>query len=132
MRPENDIPGSPASWLCYANSDLELARVVRQPKVLLETLCFHTQQAAEKALKAVLVEHSIPFPKTHSVGRLLDLLPSSLHTPVEVQESASLTDYAVFSRYPGEIEDVEEEEYQNALRLAETVVKWAEDIIKQT
>jgi len=55
MSPEGRFPGSPADWLRYAHSDLELARVGRAPHVLLEELCFHAHQAAEKAIKAVLV-----------------------------------------------------------------------------
>ncbi len=53
MSPEDVEPGSPADWLRHAASDLKLARIARPPEVLLEALCFHAQQAAEKALKAV-------------------------------------------------------------------------------
>ena len=53
MPPEDIMPGSPSDWLRHACSDLELARVARTPKILLEGLCFHAQQAAEKALKAL-------------------------------------------------------------------------------
>ncbi len=35
MPHEGHFPGSPAEWLRYARSDLELARVKRPPKVLL-------------------------------------------------------------------------------------------------
>ncbi len=69
MSPEEVEPGSPADWLRHAPSDLELARIARPPEVLLEALCFHAQQAAEKALKAVLIAHRIPFPKTY-IGEL--------------------------------------------------------------
>ncbi len=57
-------PGSPGDWLRHASSDLELARIGRNSKVLHEDLCFHAQQAADKAVKAVLLWKSIPFPKT--------------------------------------------------------------------
>jgi HEPN domain-containing protein len=52
--------GSFQDWLVYARSDLELARRGKSPAILLETLCFHAQQAAEKALKAVLIHLGIP------------------------------------------------------------------------
>jgi len=51
-RPE---PGSPADWLRYAHSDLVLAETPPPTGVLLELLCYHAQQAAEKALKAALL-----------------------------------------------------------------------------
>jgi HEPN domain-containing protein len=36
--------------------------------------CFHCQQAAEKYLKALLVERSRPVPRTHILADLVDLL----------------------------------------------------------
>ena len=129
MPPDSPGPGSPADWLRHAASDLELARIARPRKVLREGLCFHAQQAAEKALKAALVAQGIPFPKTHNIKTLLDLLPQSITPPLEVQEAASLTDYAVVSRYPGDLEPVTEDEYREAVRLAETVVRWVESFI---
>ena len=130
MPHEGHFLGSPADWLRYARSDLELARVTRPDEVLFEGLCFHAQQAAEKALKAVLIAKGVPPPKTHNIRTLLDLLPQEVIAPQEIEDAASLTDYAVTSRYPGDFESVDEEEYKEAVRLAETVVIWAERIIQ--
>jgi HEPN domain-containing protein len=94
--------------------------------MLLEGLCYHAQQAVEKSLKALLVSRAIPFPKTHSIRMLLDLLQRDLSVPEAVQDAASLTEYAVTSRYPGEIEPVDNDEYREAIRLAEEVVSWVE------
>jgi hypothetical protein len=49
MPPEK---GSPQDWLIHAESDLQLAVTGKSPKVLFETLCFHTQQVAEKLNKS--------------------------------------------------------------------------------
>lgn len=130
MPHEGNFLGSPADWLRYARSDLELARVVRPDEVLFEGLCFHAQQAAEKALKAVLIAKGVPPPKTHNIRTLLDLLPQEVIAPQEIEDAASLTDYAVTSRYPGDFESVDEEEYEETVRLAENVVLWAERIIQ--
>jgi len=130
MPHEGHFLGSPADWLRYARSDLELARVVRPDEVLFEGLCFHAQQAAEKALKAVLIAKGVPPPKTHNIRTLLDLLPQEVIAPQEIEDAASLTDYAVTSRYPGDFEFVDEEEYKETVRLAENVVLWAERIIQ--
>ena len=130
MPHEGHFPGSPADWLSYARSDLELARVGRPAKVLFEGLCFHAQQAVEKALKAVLIAKGIPASKTHNIRTLLDLLPPDIILPKEVEDAASLTDYAVIIRYPGDFESVDEEEYKQAVQFAETVVLWAERIIQ--
>jgi HEPN domain-containing protein len=130
MQPNEMEPGEPGDRLRHAWSDLELARTRRNSKILLEDLCFHAQQTAEKALKAVLVFHSVPFPKTHNIRTLMDLLPEGLNLPEEAKEAASLTDYAVLTRYPGALEPVTEEEYIEAVRIAEAVVHWAEKIAK--
>ncbi len=75
MSHEEEIePGSPKDWLRHAFSDLELAHIAPNKKILLEDLCFHAQQATEKALKAVLVANGIPFPKTHNIRTLLEFL----------------------------------------------------------
>jgi HEPN domain-containing protein len=40
----------------------------------IEAVAVHSQQAVQKALKALLVWYQVEFPKTHDIKRLLDLL----------------------------------------------------------
>jgi HEPN domain-containing protein len=47
-----------------------------------------------------------------------------------VLEAAKLSDYAVEARYPGVSEPVSQEEYVEALRLAEDVMRWVEDLMR--
>ncbi|MYH63056.1 MAG: HEPN domain-containing protein [Caldilineaceae bacterium SB0675_bin_29] len=61
--------------------------------------CWHSQQAAERALKAALVLEGIDFPFTHDLNALRNLLPDSW--PVRA-DLAELTGWAVQARYPGE------------------------------
>jgi HEPN domain-containing protein len=129
MPPEEIEPGEPGDWLRHAWSDLELARTTRNSKILLEDLCFHAQQATEKALKAVLIFRSMPFLRTHNIRALMDLLPEDLNLPEEAKKAPILTDYAVLTRYPGDLEPVTEEEYKEAVRI-EMVVQWAEKMVK--
>ena len=96
----------------------------------MEGLCFYAQQAVEKALKAILIKYEIPFPRTHNIGILLDLIPIVLKIPERVQDSAILSDYAVITRYPSDLEPVDTNEYIRAVELAEYVVTWAEKIIR--
>ena len=56
----------------------------------------------------MLVSQVIPFPRTHNITTLLDLLPQGMVPPSEVEAAASLTDYAVLTRYPGNFEPVRE------------------------
>ena len=120
---------SPAEWMRYAKSDLQLARTPKGDEVLLESLCFNAQQAVEKSVKAVLVSCGISFPKIHSIERLIDLLPADIPRPSDLISSARLSAYATVFRYPG-VASVSEEKYREAVRLAESVVKWAEDILR--
>jgi HEPN domain-containing protein len=60
-------------WISRARSDLALARAKPQG-VYLEDLCFHAQQAAEKAIKALLIRHDIEFPYVHDIAALMLLL----------------------------------------------------------
>ncbi len=64
--------GLPEEWLVHAKSDLNLARLSKgRDDVLPEQVCFHSQQAAEKALKAVLLHRKIEFPFIHDIEELL-------------------------------------------------------------
>ena len=126
MPPEK---GSPQDWLIHAESDLQLAATGKLPKVLYETLCFLAQQAAEKAVKAVLIANSVPSTKTHNIGTLIGMLPTNVVFPGELEEAVGLTTYAVMARYPGDLEPVTEDEYLEALSLAEKVINWAKDQI---
>jgi HEPN domain-containing protein len=126
MPPER---GSPQDWLVHAESDLQVAVTGKSPKVLYETLCFHVQQAVEKALKAILIANKIPSTKTHNIGTLIGMLPTNVVFPGELEEAVGLTTYAVMTRYPGDLEPVTEDEYLEALSLAEKVINWAKDQI---
>jgi len=122
MSPEHD---SCFDWLRFARSDLAVAKRPAEGEVLLETLCFHAQQAVEKSLKAVLVAEGTHFPRTHNLKILLDVLPAKRTASLDVRALAGLTHYATATRYPGDYEDVTEEEYREAVRLAEAAVAWA-------
>ena len=67
-----------------------------------DAACFHTQQCAEKYLKARLEEAGVAFGKTHDLDRLLNLaLAVEPGWSVLRQDLIFLTDFAVDYRYPG-------------------------------
>jgi HEPN domain-containing protein len=124
-------PTNSRVWLARARSNLKLTEVGHQQGVFLEDLCFEAQQAAEKALKAICVHHSLDFPKTHSLVILIDILETAgLQVPPEIRAVNILTSYAVQARYPGWGEEVTKAEYQHALELARRVVSWAASILE--
>ena len=133
MPPRLRSPSDPHEWLRHARSNLARCRGDRLlPEVLLEDLCFDAQQAAEKAIKAVLVSRGKRFPKTHDVAELLDLLATTgVEVPPEVLEAKRLTPYAGAGRHPGVSEDASEEDHREALETAERVVAWAQRLVAE-
>ena len=124
-------PDDPREWLNRAHSNLVRAQT-ELPGVYLEDLCFDAQQAAEKALKALLLELGIRFPLTHDLNKLLELiLQAGVAIPDRIREAVVLSDYAVSTRYPGVAESPTRLEYLEAVRMANDVVSWVEEILSK-
>ena len=122
--------GRPEEWLRRAKSNLALAKQPKSEDIYWEDLCFEAQQAAEKAFKAVLLSKGIQFRFVHDIAEFLTLLEQNEITlSEEIRAAATLTNYSVEARYPGPFEPVTEDEFKEALRLAEAVVTWAESQI---
>ena len=130
MSPERFAPDDPREWLNRARSNLARAKA-SIPEAYREDLCFDAQQAAEKAIKAVLIRRGVAFPYVHDLAHLLTLLEEAGETiPASVRTAEGLTRYAVVTRYPGLAEPVTEAHYQEAVESAEAVVHWAAESIE--
>ena len=128
--PRDPSPSSPQEWINRARSNLAIARQPKNAEIYWEDLCFEAQQAAEKALKAVLLAKGIKFRFVHDLSEHLTLLgKAGIELPEEVKAAAILTDYSVEARYPGPYEPVTETEFLESLAIAEAVVRWAERLI---
>jgi HEPN domain-containing protein len=100
------------------------------PEIYREELCFGAQQAAEKAIKGVFVYLHDPFPYTHDLEKLLSLLSAKgVSLPDLIWQAQELTAFAFELRYPAVGKETTEEQYRQALGIAEAVVRWAEAII---
>ena len=90
-----------ARWLRYAEEDLVTAETfLGHPRVPPRQCCWHAQQAAEKALKAVLISLQINFPRTNDLDTLRDLVPESWHLKTAHPDLLPLTRWVVEARYP--------------------------------
>jgi len=123
----------PEEWLRHASSNLDRAKFGKvTDRVIYEDLCFDAQQAAEKSLKAILAHLKAEVPMTHSIGYLLRLIEEKkVDVPKEIKKSKGLTQYAVDTRYPGPYDDVDKDEYEEALDLAIRVYDWAQKMIEK-
>ena len=131
MPSRESIPGSPQEWLARAKSNLARAKQEKPKETLWEDMCYDAQQAAEKAIKAVLLFKGVDFPYVHNLSLLITLLQENgISVNNSVTEASDLTDYAVWTRYPGNVEPVGEQEYQAAVKTAQAVVTWAESILR--
>jgi len=128
MQPNNPPEaGSFAYWMRFAEGHLAFARSQSEEKIL-ELLCFHTQQAAEKAIKAVLVHFNIQVPRTHSIENVIDKAAQRINIPAHVHEAANLTPYANATRYPGNYEPRTNADLMHAINKAEKVVAWVKSV----
>ena len=135
MPPERMALDDPRAWLNRARSNVLRAKAdIRLSDIYLEDLCFDAQQAAEKAIKAVLIHLAVRFPYVHDLTVLLTLVEqSSVVIPASVREAGRLTRFATVTRYPGLAEPITREEYEQAIVIAESVLQWANNIVgKQT
>ena len=111
-----------ARWLDFARSDLNTAKkLMEDADYYPRQVCFLAQQAAEKALKAVLIYLAIDFPYTHDLDRLREAIPAGWRVKENFAQLYGLSIWAVESRYPGDLPDVVSADADQALRLADAL-----------
>jgi HEPN domain-containing protein len=90
-----------------------------------QAIGFHSQQSAEKSLKAVLSLHEVEFRKTHDLVELVDLLrDANKPIPQRIDSLADLNPFAVTMRY--DLFEIESPDRQQMIATAEAVYIWAE------
>ncbi len=124
MKPET------AEWIAKAEADLGTARreisVVEFPNY--DAVCFHSQQCAEKYLKAILVENAVKFSRIHDLEVLVKMIVTLHPTIHDVLKFARiLSAMAVEVRYPGMSAD--EEDASEALRSANEICEVSKRIL---
>jgi HEPN domain-containing protein len=107
-------------WIGKAEQDLAAAGILLKNATRLPAvIAFHAQQAVEKYLKAILVRHQVYFPKTHDLGKVLDLVAEcEPATAARLQESTLLTPFGAEGRYPGDTPELLPGEEARAVEIA--------------
>jgi HEPN domain-containing protein len=93
-------------WFISAESDLLLIKEIKDQEHLSLLSAFHSQQAIEKSLKAVIEEFELGFKKTHSLETLFDI--TKIRFIYDLEESELdlfivLDQLYLSARHPGEL-----------------------------
>ena len=121
-------------WLEFANADLETADFLyeKQYPRQLEIICYHCQQAGEKAINAVYIAKEIPggIPRKHDLWFLLEQMKNVVDIPESIYDAAEKLDpYAIVFRYPGE-NRVDDYRAKQAIGLAKAIIDWVNQNIE--
>jgi len=117
-----DEDSEPARWMRYALEDLSEAEfMVSRADFVPRHPCWLSQQCVEKALKAVLIQCGIRFPRTHDLDTLLNMIPSDWGLRKSIASLAVLTQWAVETRYPGDWPLIQEQDAHNSVSLAREI-----------
>lgn len=120
-------------YIVKAEHDLKTAKdeiITNKPAT--DTVCFHTQQCAEKYLKAYLVFNGKEITKTlktHNIEVLLVAckeMDDSFNYLIEIN-AHELTDYAIEARYPDDFYLPSVSESNHAIETAEKVKEFILD-----
>ncbi|MCB4755754.1 MAG: HEPN domain-containing protein [Elusimicrobia bacterium] len=87
-------------WLTFAHDDARAAKNLFSAEIW-NLVCFHAQQATEKALKAFLRMHMDQIPRVHSLAKLTELCSKIDRTFLRHKQIALLLDrFYIPTRYP--------------------------------
>jgi HEPN domain-containing protein len=110
-------------WLLKAFSDQTAIRASLQAGAF-DAACFHAQQAAEKALKAFLMNAGSTFPFTHNLSKLVQACTEKDAAFAGLADTVEpLTPYAVELRYDADFWP-ERLEAEQAASRADSVVRF--------
>jgi HEPN domain-containing protein len=123
-------PSLAAALAKKAASDAKaMRRLAGDQEIEDDAVGFHAQQAIEKWLKAVIASRGLEFPKTHDLGRLLEIVANAeVEPPPAADELDRLTIWAVGMRYADPFEMAPLDRARVAEQV-EGVGAWAERLL---
>jgi HEPN domain-containing protein len=119
------------AWWTLSRSDWRVAHVVAElnpPEWHL--VCFLAQQAAEKALKALLEARDLPVPRTHDLRVIAERLGAGHDAEAVIEAAILLSVYGVGPRYPSVTGEATAEQARAALDAARVVCDWADEALR--
>jgi HEPN domain-containing protein len=124
MMPNPELVSETRAWFSKAAHDIRMAELALQDEPpMTDQAVYHAQQAAEKAMKGLLTWHERIFRKTHNLIELGEVCVALIpELEPLLRRSAGLSDYAWQYRYPGDMDEPNHEEAEDALSLARETV----------
>jgi HEPN domain-containing protein len=117
-------------WLKRAKSNLGLAkRNWMFDEIFLEDLCHNCHEAAEKALKGLLIFFDEIPPRTHNILALAQEISKYIPVPEQITDIGNiLNPYAIEAKYPDDDDDddytILKDEYEQAYAASEECITW--------
>ena len=95
------------AWLAIVDDDLrQVVNNLHGPLPSLAGAAYHCQQAAEKLVKAVLVDTRTAFSKTHDIGALVGLLPVGVAYRYPAEDVWDIPSAAMIETWKATIEEI--------------------------
>ncbi len=90
-------------WIKAAEDDLNVIREIIDNQSLTNMIAFHSQQAIEKSIKAVLAEKENNVPRLHNIIALEGKIATYLKLNFDQEIFAQINDLYIDSRYPTDV-----------------------------
>lgn len=119
-------------WTIRADNDLKNAQILLEEGGTTDAVCFHSQQAVEKYLKAFLVFNKLPVQKIHSLVALAKQGATKEPRLLDFMENyKTLETYYIESRYPPDIQAYSKNEGNKAYHLAKEIVSFISSLLEE-
>lgn len=118
-------------WVARARDDeLSCKSILRGRDGAPNTVCFLSQQLAEKILKSFLIFKNREFPKIHQLDALVKICGEVDKTFENIKEEAGfLTTFYTTARYPGDYPEFSWKNAEDAFSAAEKIKSFVLDKI---
>ncbi|MBN2125626.1 MAG: HEPN domain-containing protein [Deltaproteobacteria bacterium] len=133
MTPNPELISETKAWFNKAEHDIRMSDLaLRDVPPMTDQAVYHAQQAAEKAMKGFLTWNERVFRKTHNLIELGEAC-ARLQPELEplLRRAAGLSDYAWQYRYPGDLNEPDKDEAENALNLARDTLRTILSLLPQ-
>jgi HEPN domain-containing protein len=128
MKNQKNIEKLAKEWFLKANDDeLSAKDILSDKEGASSTVCFLSQQMAEKYLKGFLIFSGKRFPKIHDLDKLVKLCSEINPKFKKIKNEAKyLTDFYITTRYPGDYPEFfwrdAEKAFQSASKIKEFIL----------